>query len=37
VARTKATKAASNIERELIAELDRKIHWLGARTIPITA
>jgi hypothetical protein len=33
VARSKAAKAASNIEQDLIAELDRKLHWLSAWTI----
>jgi hypothetical protein len=36
-ARSKAAHKASNIERDLIAELHRKVHWLGAWTIPITA
>jgi pyruvate dehydrogenase E1 component len=33
VARTKAASKASNIEHDLVAELDRKVHWLSAWTI----
>src|SRR5579863_6069839 len=32
-ARSKAAHKASNTERDLIAELDRKVHWLSAWTI----
>ncbi len=33
MAKTKAAHKASNVERDLIAELDRKVHWLSAWTI----
>ena len=33
MARSKAAHKASNTERDLIAELDRKVHWLSAWTI----
>src|SRR5579863_8356314 len=32
-ARSKAAHKASNTERDLIAELDRKVHWLSTWTI----